>query len=370
MGRRRPRHPGRVAEVGHPRPAADRPRRPRHRRDLQRPDLPQIPRRSARGARWSRGGCAKGRSRRRRSRRTRSTCSPSTWSSMAALDEWQVDDVEQVVTATQSFHDLSRRAARERPRHARRPLPRPIASPSCARGSSGTASRGRSTAAKARAQPGRHQRRHDPRPRPLRASTCPTAGGVGELDEEMVYEARPRPGLPARREQLADRGKSPRDRVIVTARPRRPRRGAVSGRGDGNRPPGRARQGDRRLRPRGGLPRAPPSWPRSTTSTNAPPTTLVTYLREQQDATPGRPLRPDDRGRALPRRDRRLAPLHPLALRWPRPRPPGASPLAGKIRNERDLEADAIWSDDGIVIHLPDGPTSRRPADLVLVKPG
>ena len=42
--------------------------------------------------------------------------------------------------------------------------------------------------------------------------------------------------------------------------------------------------------------------------------------------------------------------------------------LAAKIRNERDLEADAIWSDDGIVIHLPDA-DEVPPADLVLVDP-
>ena len=42
--------------------------------------------------------------------------------------------------------------------------------------------------------------------------------------------------------------------------------------------------------------------------------------------------------------------------------------LAAKIRAERDLEADAIWSDDGIVIHLPDA-DEPPPADLVLIDP-
>ena len=42
--------------------------------------------------------------------------------------------------------------------------------------------------------------------------------------------------------------------------------------------------------------------------------------------------------------------------------------LAAKIRDERDLEADAIWSDDGIVIHLPDA-DEPPPADLVLIEP-
>ena len=42
--------------------------------------------------------------------------------------------------------------------------------------------------------------------------------------------------------------------------------------------------------------------------------------------------------------------------------------LSAKIRAEHDLEADAIWSDDGIVIHLPDA-DEPPPADLVLVEP-
>ena len=42
--------------------------------------------------------------------------------------------------------------------------------------------------------------------------------------------------------------------------------------------------------------------------------------------------------------------------------------LAAKIRAELELEADAIWSDDGIVIHLPD--SDQAPAsDLVLLEP-
>src|SRR5665811_1482789 len=42
--------------------------------------------------------------------------------------------------------------------------------------------------------------------------------------------------------------------------------------------------------------------------------------------------------------------------------------LGQKIREEQGLEADAIWSDDGIVIHLPDA-DEPPPADLVMVEP-
>ena len=42
--------------------------------------------------------------------------------------------------------------------------------------------------------------------------------------------------------------------------------------------------------------------------------------------------------------------------------------LSAKIRDDQDLEADAIWSDDGIVIHLPDA-DEPPPADLVMIEP-
>ena len=42
--------------------------------------------------------------------------------------------------------------------------------------------------------------------------------------------------------------------------------------------------------------------------------------------------------------------------------------LSAKIRDEHELEADAIWSDDGIVVHLPDA-DEPPPADLVLLEP-
>jgi ATP-dependent Lhr-like helicase len=42
--------------------------------------------------------------------------------------------------------------------------------------------------------------------------------------------------------------------------------------------------------------------------------------------------------------------------------------LAARIRDEFELEADAIWSDDGIVVHLPDA-DQPPPADLVLLDP-
>jgi hypothetical protein len=116
------------------------------------------------------GACARARSRRPSCRATRSTCSPSR-SSRSPREPPETPAVSSTSCTRSSPHLLLRRAlpraARERARHARRPLPVQASSASCARGSSGTGSPARS--ARARRAPARgHQRRHDPRPRPVR----------------------------------------------------------------------------------------------------------------------------------------------------------------------------------------------------------
>src|SRR3954462_4391610 len=94
---------------------------------------------------------------------------------------------------------------------------------------------------------------------------------------------------------------------------------------------------------------------------------LVTYLREQQAATR---VVPSDETIVVERfrdeiGDWRLCVLSPYGGRvhaaW-------GLALSAKIRNERELEADAIWSDDGIVVHLPDA-DEPPPSDLVLIEP-
>ena len=99
----------------------------------------------------------------------------------------------------------------------------------------------------------------------------PDGRRVGELDEEMVYEARPGPDVPARRDELADRGHHarPRDRL---ARARRPRRGAVLARRR-RRPAARAGRGDRRVRPLGGRAGRRDAGGATSTSTTSPPRT-------------------------------------------------------------------------------------------------
>src|SRR5205814_472306 len=94
---------------------------------------------------------------------------------------------------------------------------------------------------------------------------------------------------------------------------------------------------------------------------------LVEFLREQQAATR---VIPSDRTIVIERfrdeiGDWRLCVLSPYGGRvhaaW-------GLALSAKLRDQRDLEADAIWSDDGIIIHLPDA-DEVPPADLVLIEP-
>ncbi len=93
---------------------------------------------------------------------------------------------------------------------------------------------------------------------------------------------------------------------------------------------------------------------------------LVAYLREQQAATR---VVPSDETVVVERfrdeiGDWRLCVLSPWGGRvhaaW-------GLALSARIRDEHELEADAIWSDDGIVIHLPDA-DEAPPSDLVLLE--
>ena len=94
-------------------------------------------------------------------------------------------------------------------------------------------------------------------------------------------------------------------------------------------------------------------------------TNLLTFLREQENATGRRAFRPDDRRRALPGRDRRLARVHPHAVRRPRPCP-WAMALAARLRDSLGVDAQSIWSDDGIALHFPDADVPPPVADLLL----
>jgi ATP-dependent Lhr-like helicase len=280
--------------------------------------------------------------------------------SMCADDEWRVDDVERMVTAAEPFSELSReqlenvldmldgrypsdRFAELRPRLV-----------------------WDRAAGIMRGRPGARQLAV------TNAGTIPDRGlygvhlpdgrRVGELDEEMVYEARPGQtfllgATTWRIEEIT------RDRVIVTPAPGVP--GAVPfWKGDGV---GRPAE----------LGRAIGAFARETVSADPKDLAaeydldrraaenLIAYLREQQAATR---VVPSDETVVVERfrdeiGDWRLCVLSPWGGRvhaaW-------GLALSARIRDEHELEADAIWSDDGIVVHLPDA-DEAPPADLVLL---
>jgi ATP-dependent Lhr-like helicase len=282
--------------------------------------------------------------------------------SMAALDEWQVDEVERVVTATESFHDLSREQLEN------------VLDMLDGRYPSDRFADLRPRIVWDRMEGTIHGRKGSRQLVVTNAGTIPDRGlygvhlpdgrRVGELDEEMVYEARPGQTFLLgastwRIEEIT------RDRVIVIPAPGAP--GAVPfWRGDGIGRPAELGKAIGAFA-REAVSREPAELAKEYDLDERAANNLVTYLREQQDATR---VVPSDQTIVVERfrdeiGDWRLCILSPYGGRvhaaW-------GLALAAKIRNERDLEADAIWSDDGIVIHLPDA-DEVPPADLVLVDP-
>jgi ATP-dependent Lhr-like helicase len=186
--------------------------------------------------------------------------------------------------------------------------------------------------------------------RGLFSVTLPDGRRVGELDEEMVYEARPGQAflLGASTWRIEEIG---RDRVIVTPAPGAP--GAVPfWKGDSV---GRPKELGEAIGAfsRWAVEQEPATLERDYDLDERAARNLVAYLREQQAATQ---VLPSERTIVLERfrdeiGDWRLCVLSPYGGRvhaaW-------ALALSARIRERLGLEADAIASDDGIVIHLPD----------------
>ena len=169
------------------------------------------------------------------------------------------------------------------------------------------------------------------------------SGRVGELDEEMVYEARVGQvfvlGASAWRIERITR-----DRVLVSPAPGQA--GQIPfWKGEA---PGRPVE----------LGRAIGAFVRETGAMTED--RAAKLLRQEHDlddraarnllAVPARParrharaaVRPHDRGRAVPRRDRRLAALHPVAVRRPRARAVGARARLAAARAARRGDAGAV----------------------------
>ncbi|HEX6742673.1 MAG TPA: DEAD/DEAH box helicase [Solirubrobacteraceae bacterium] len=200
--------------------------------------------------------------------------------------------------------------------------------------------------------------------RGLFSVVLPDGRRVGELDEEMVYEARPGQTflLGASTWRIEEIG---RDRVIVTPAPGVP--GAVPfWKGDSV---GRPKELGREIGAfsRWAVDQAAEVLERDYDLDALAARNLVDYLREQQAATR---VVPSDRTIVIERfrdeiGDWRLCVLSPYGGRihaaW-------GLALSRRIREEYGLESDAIWSDDGIIVHLPDADEPPG-ADLVLVDP-
>jgi ATP-dependent helicase Lhr and Lhr-like helicase len=193
-------------------------------------------------------------------------------------------------------------------------------------------------------------------------------GRVGELDEEMVYEARAGQTFLLgastwRIEEIT------RDRVLVSPAPGIP--GLVpfwKGEGVG-RPFELGQAIGRTARELVGLDdkRAIERLTGQHSLDERAAQNLLTYLREQEEAT--RAI-PSDRTVVVERfrdeiGDWRLCILTPFGGRV---HAPWSLALAARLRESLGLEVNAIWSDDGIALHLPDA-DAPPPIDDVLIDP-
>ena len=200
--------------------------------------------------------------------------------------------------------------------------------------------------------------------RGLYSVNLPDGRRVGELDEEMVYEARPGQtfllGASSWRiEEIT------RDRVIVTPAPGVP--GAVPfWKGDGL---GRPRELGEAIGAfaRWAVDQEPAALAESHHLDEKAAVNLVQFLREQQEATR---VIPSDKTIVIERfrdeiGDWRVCVLSPFGGRvhaaW-------GLALSARIREEYGLESDAIWSDDGIIVHLPDADEAPG-EELMLIDP-
>jgi ATP-dependent Lhr-like helicase len=207
--------------------------------------------------------------------------------------------------------------------------------------------------------------------RGLFAVTLPDGRRVGELDEEMVYEARPGQAfmLGASTWRIEEIG---RDRVIVTPAP-----GATGAvpfwKGDSI---GRPKELGEAIGAfsRWAVEQDAPTLERDYDLDERAARNLLAYLREQQSATR---VLPSDRTIVVERfrdeiGDWRICVLSPYGGRvhaaW-------GLALSARIHERFGLEADAITADDGIVLHLPDldadeAESLPSAAELVLLEPG
>jgi ATP-dependent Lhr-like helicase len=191
-------------------------------------------------------------------------------------------------------------------------------------------------------------------------------GRVGELDEEMVYEAREGQTFVLgastwRLEEIT------RDRVLVSPAPGVPGV-APFWKGDGvGRPAELGEKIGRATRELAAQPdgKAAATLERDYHLDARAAKNLVTLLREQEAATR---VVPSDRSIVVERfrdeiGDWRVCILTPYGGRV---HAPWAMALAVRLRETLELDAQSLWSDDGIALHFPDADAPPPVADLLL----
>ena len=374
-GRGRPGHPDRVAAQRRQRPPAGRPRRPPGRRGQPRRAVPQAPRRP----RPDRGrGRADAHRRHRvaaRARPTRSTCSPSRSWPPTALDAWAGRrPLRRWSAAAAPFAAAPAQRATTRPSTCSPAATPPTSSPSCARASSGTGSPAPLTG-----RPGAQ------RLAVTSGGTIPDRGlfgvflvggegpgrRVGELDEEMVYESRVGDvfALGATSWRIED---ITHDRVLVTPAPGIPGR-LPFWKGDTLGRPGRARRG-RSAR----SPASSARCRRERAEARAPASDGLDDVRRRQ---PGRLPRRAARGHQ--RAAQRPAPSWSSGSAtssatggWsctpptaPRSTRPWALAINARLRERYGVDGQAVASDDGIVIRIPDTDAEPPGGEVVVFEP-
>ena len=160
------------------------------------------------------------------------------------------------------------------------------------------------------ARAGDHQRGHDPRPRAVQRQPARRPPRRRARRGDGLRGAAG-PGVPARRDLVADRGDHPRPRRRDAGAGRAGRGAVLEGR---QRRAARASSARRSARSRAGRSsRTRRRWSATTTSTRARRSNLLEFLREQEEATRVVPSERTIVDRALPGRDRRLAAVRPVA---------------------------------------------------------
>ena len=367
-GRRRPRHPGRVAGRGQPRPAAHRPGRSPGRRAEQGLDLPQAPRRPARGGRRRAADA------RRPDRVDPLPAQPARRAGPAdrrprrpQAGETPVAELAALVRRCANFAELSDEqfantldllAGRYPSEEFSELRPRVVWN----RVNDTRAGPRRVEAA------GRHVRRHDPRPRPVRRVPARRHAGRRARRGDGLREPARR-DVRARRVDVADRGHHvPEGHRHAGAR--RAGEDAVLARRPAG-PPARAGPGARRVRARAARAAAGQGHARCCASDYAldelAAANLLQYVDEQAEATG---VVPDDRTIVVERfrdeiGDWRVCVLSPFGTPV---HAPWAMAIERRLTDRYDMPVESMWGDDGIVLRLPEA-ADELPLDAVMIDP-